>query len=189
MIKEIYRDIIGYEGLYQISNFGNVKSLERITSDGRRIKERFLNFTNTKDGYFRVILCKNKISKAFLVHRLVAQAFIPNTNNLPQINHKDENHINNNVNNLEWCTAKYNSNYGTKIDRGRSTMINTMSNKVNNVYQYDLDYNLIKIWSSCAECGRNGFTTCCVNDCCNNKYGKLKNVYRGYIWSYKPINI
>lgn len=72
-----------------------------------------------KFGYLRVHLVKNTKHKSCLVHRLVARAFIPNTNNLPQINHKDENKLNNYVDNLEWCTAKYNCNYGTKIERAR----------------------------------------------------------------------
>lgn len=108
-MKEIWKNIDNYE-YYQVSNLGRIKMLSYITSDGRKLKEKNRKtFINNK-GYLIV----NIKGKHFLVHRLVAQAFIPNPNNLPQINHKDENKLNNKVDNLEWCTAKYNSNYGTK---------------------------------------------------------------------------
>ena len=102
---EIWKDVVGYEGLYQVSNKGRVKSLH--------IQEKVL--CNLDSGYYNTInLFKDGKGKHYYVHRLVAQAFIPNPNNYPQINHKDENHYNNNVENLEWCTSKYNCNYGTR---------------------------------------------------------------------------
>lgn len=106
------KDIKGYEGLYKVDNFGNVYSLPRKTTKGGKLKQQI-----NKRNYCRVVLCKNNIAKAFSVHRLVAQAFIPNPQNFPQVNHKDENPRNNCVSNLEWCTAKYNCNYGTGIQR------------------------------------------------------------------------
>ena len=117
---EEWKSIPGYEGLYEVSSYGRVKSLERYKSNNggiQLIKEKILKPHNTKKGYLTVQF-HNKI---FKVHRLVAQAFIPNPDNLPMVNHKDEDKTNNNVDNLEWCTAKYNSNYGTSIER----MINT----------------------------------------------------------------
>ena len=115
-MQELWKDIIGYEGLYQVSNLGRVKSLERVTisKNGKRYtcQELCLRFGNIK-GYKFVVLRKNCKSRQVLVHRLVAQAFIPNLDNLPEVNHKDENPANNCVDNLEWCTHKYNSNYGT----------------------------------------------------------------------------
>ena len=102
VMKEIWKDIKGYEGLYQISNFGNIKSL--------RTNKLVKAFKNTK-GYCQVSLWNNNVKKMFVVHRLVAQEFIPNPNNLLQVNHKDEDKKNNNVDNLEWCSVKYNCNY------------------------------------------------------------------------------
>lgn len=104
-MTEVWKDIEGYEGLYQVSNLGRVKSLTMF--------KRFLKPYSDKDGYFQVILYKNHTRKLQRVHRLVAQAFIPNENKLPIINHKDENPQNNNVDNLEWCTNQYNLNYGS----------------------------------------------------------------------------
>ena len=106
---EIWKDIEGYEGLYQVSSWGRVKSTYR---GGRVLKGR-----KTKTGYLRINLCKNRNVKEYLVHRLVAQAFIPNPQNKPQVNHIDEDKENNHVNNLEWCTAKENVNHGTRILR------------------------------------------------------------------------
>lgn len=129
MINEVWKDIEGYEGLYQVSNLGRVKSLERIISDGRHRKERILKPYDDGNGYLRVELQ----SKPFKLHRLVAQAFIPNPDNLPFVNHKDENPKNNRVflnddgsvdeSNLEWCDNKYNINYGTTQERRISTKI------------------------------------------------------------------
>ena len=109
-MEEIWKDIQGYEGLYRVSNLGRVKSFHKA-------KEHILSPGKDKDGYFQVQLYKNGINKMRKVHRLVAQAFISNPNNLPQINHKDENKQNNNVDNLEWCTNEYNHNYGTAVKR------------------------------------------------------------------------
>ena len=101
-MKEIWKEIKDYEGLYQVSNLGRVKSSTKI------LKNRL-----SKRGYYIVTLYKNGKSTTKWVHRLVAEAFIPNPDNLPQVNHKDEDKLNNRVDNLEWCTAKYNCNYGT----------------------------------------------------------------------------
>ena len=121
MEKEIFKDIKGYEGLYQVSNYGRVKSLYRIqimpTGGKRIIEERILKTIKNKKGYIGVHLSKNNKDKTVYIHRLVAQAFIPNPNNYPQVNHKDEDKTNNHVDNLEWCTAKYNSNYGHRNDK------------------------------------------------------------------------
>ena len=108
-MKEEWRYIKEYEGLYQVSSLGRVKSLNYRNSN----KEKILKLNLNKSGYLHICLSKNGKVKAFNVHRLVAQAFIPNPNNYPIINHKDEDKSNNCVNNLEWCTYGYNSNYGT----------------------------------------------------------------------------
>ncbi len=98
----------GYEGLYQISNLGRVKSLSKRSNH----KKEIIKKTPLIQGYPHVVLYKKSKGTPILVHRLVAEAFIDNPDNLPEINHKDENKTNNYVNNLEWCTHKYNINYG-----------------------------------------------------------------------------
>lgn len=113
--NEIWKDINGWEGLYQISNYGRVKSLSKYLYNGYGYfwsKEKIMKLTNNQDGYLRIHLRNNGKRKVYSVHRLVAEAFIPNPNNLPEVNHKDEDTSNSKVDNLEWCTSKYNSNYG-----------------------------------------------------------------------------
>lgn len=105
---EIWKDIKGYEGLYQVSNFGRVKSL-KYSTEGKILKGR-----HTGKGYLSVALFRNSVRKSTCIHRLVAQAFIPNPENKPEVNHIDENKLNNNVSNLEWVTPKENSNHGTR---------------------------------------------------------------------------
>ena len=123
---EEWKSIPGYEGLYEVSNLGRVKSLEkyRYNNGGKQLlKERILRPIKTRTGYFILSLYKNKTYKYYLIHRLVALTFIPNPDNLPMVNHLDEDKTNNRVENLEWCTAKYNSNYGTSIERAINTKI------------------------------------------------------------------
>ena len=124
---EEWRDIKGYEGKYKISSYGKVKSLKHKD-------EKLLKPSYDKDGYKQVILCNNGKGKKWFIHRLVAIHFLPNPNNLPQVNHKDEDKANNVVENLEWCTCKYNINYGTaknkksEISRKTSIMYNYRRN-------------------------------------------------------------
>ena len=114
-MQEIWKDIVGYKGLYQISNKGRVKSLERYSYKGNRsiqkLKGRILKASIRKDNYLTVVLRKDGKSTSYLVHRLVAQAFIPNSYNYNVINHKDENKQNNDIRNLEWCSSLYNNTY------------------------------------------------------------------------------
>ena len=105
-----WKDIKGYEGLYQVSNLGEIRSKHK----GKWMK---LKCSPVNKRYRKVILCDNEKREVKLVHRLVAEAFIPNTNSLPYVNHKDENPSNNMAVNLEWCTQKYNMNYGTVKER------------------------------------------------------------------------
>ena len=118
---ENWKDIKGYEGFYQVSNLGRVRSLERdiYCSNGavHHLKEKILAPFLDKDGYQTVSLYLNGKDKTIFVHRLVAEAFIPNPENKSQINHKNEVKNNNVVENLEWCTASYNINYGTRTER------------------------------------------------------------------------
>lgn len=118
-MEEEWRDIKGYEGLYQVSNLGRVRSLDRkfIKSNGRMHsrKGKVLAPNTNPKGYFFVNISdiNHKITPT-RIHRLVAEAFIPNPNNLPQVNHIDEDKSNNSITNLEWCTNRYNTMYGTR---------------------------------------------------------------------------
>ena len=120
MNKEIWKDIKDYEGLYQVSNLGRVKSLARKSKHSRGYiayyKEKILAPASIK-GYLVVNLSKDGSNKRYYIHRLVASAFIPNPDNLPEVNHIDENKMNNSVENLEWCNHSYNSNHGTRAER------------------------------------------------------------------------
>ena len=170
-MDEIYKDIEGYEGLYQVSNLGNVKSLNYHNTKKEKILKPAI-----RNWYLKVDLCKNNKKKTYFVHRLVAQAFIENPNNYSFVNHKDECKTNNVVENLEWCTQKYNCNYGTGIERSAKS-------RSNQVYQYSKDGELISVWESISECKRNGYNQGHVASCCN---GERKS-HKGYIWSHKPI--
>lgn len=133
-MKEIWKPIKDYEKLYEVSNFGKIKSLKK--------KIILKQFKNT-NGYFQVELWKNKKNKKFLVHKLVAESFILNINNFPFINHIDENKENNCTNNLEWCTAKYNCNYGTRNLRLSSPVICIELNKIyNSIKEASKDLNI-----------------------------------------------
>ena len=114
---EEWKAIAGYEGLYEVSNLGRIKSLSRIDSRGYKRNEKILKLNKDSGGYLKVSLYKNGKPKQYNVHRLVAIAFIPNPDNLPEVNHKDENRINNYVDNLEWCNRKYNCNYSNHNEK------------------------------------------------------------------------
>lgn len=119
---EVYKDIEGYEGQYQVSNLGNVRSLDRECKGNKCVfikKGKILSPKTHKNGYLIVGLCKDSKMKMYYIHRLVAEAFIPNPNNLPIINHKDEDKTNNNLINLEWCDKSYNALYGSCPQRKR----------------------------------------------------------------------
>lgn len=185
MIKanfELWKDVKNYEGLYQVSTFGRVRSLDKymdvkIRNVDKVLKRgKILKPAYDKDGYLRVSLCKNGKRTNFRVHRLVAEAFISNPLNLPVINHKDEVKDNNYPYNLEWCTDKYNTNYGTAIKR-------RAEKQSKKVYQYDLKGNLINVWASTMDCDRNGYDAKTISACC---LGKLKT-HQNFIWSYKSI--
>ena len=124
-MEEIWKDVVGYEGLYQVSNLGRVRSVDKIIlrkdKKQQHFKSKIIKGNPNKFGYLLVCLRKNNTNKYFQVHRLVAIAFIPNPNNYPCVNHKDETKTNNNTENLEWCTYKYNANYGTSRLRAIET--------------------------------------------------------------------
>lgn len=169
-MTEVWKDIKGYEGLYQVSDLGRVRSLKFG-------KERLLVGRKNTYGYLQVKLCKDGKMKSCLVHRLVAQAFIPNPNGLQEVNHKDECKTNNVVTNLEWCEHKYNMNYGTGHERSAKA-------KSKAVYQYTLNGSLVKLYPSVNEAERiTGYNNGNIVNCCNGKY---KQAY-GYLWSYTPL--
>ncbi|MCT4402561.1 NUMOD4 domain-containing protein [Leuconostoc suionicum] len=121
---EIWKDIIGYEGLYQVSTLGRVKSVEKTRAYINRgkkrnfhRKERILKLANGRGDYKLITLSKNDNSKTFRVHRLVAQAFIPNPENKPQVNHIDEDKSNNSLNNLEWVSSYENMHWGSCLEK------------------------------------------------------------------------
>lgn len=167
---EIWKDIKGYEGLYQVSNLGNIRSLYK------RSKGNIMNLP-IKKGYYQIGLRKNGIRKYYQVHRLVAQAFIENKENLPQVNHIDENKLNNNVDNLEWCTVSYNNCYGTRIKRV------VEKNKTRQpVILYDINGNFIAEYFSIMDASRQTkINPSCIVGSCKNK----DRIPRKYIWRYK----
>lgn len=171
MTEEIWKDVKGFEKLYQVSNTGLVKSL--ITNNSRR--KRVLKQKKTSRGYLSVTLFDNNGKhKYILVHRLVAEAFISNPDNLPQVNHKDEDKTNNNVDNLEWCTASYNLSYND----GQRKRIKS---KMRNVEQYTLDGQFVAEYPSTIEAGRKtNIKYSYIGDCCR---GRQKSA-GGYVWKY-----
>lgn len=179
-MEEEWRDIKGYEGLYQISSKGQVKSLARPCKGfgDYYAKERIKKISRDGVGYCRVALSKNGKKKHILVHRLVAKAFIPNPDNLPEVNHKDENKENNYVDNLEWCTPKYNSNYGNRNEKLRE--INRRYFKA--VYQIDKNTGeIIKLW----ECIREASRKLSIRDHLISRVCKGRNeTAGGYKWMY-----
>ena len=176
--SEVWRDVAGYEGLYQVSNKGNVYSVERKVR-GRKWGGITLNPIYDKGGYTTVNLYKNSKSKAKKIHRLVAEAFIPNENNYLEINHKDENKTNNHVENLEWCTRGHNNNHGTRIER----VVQKQSKKVRAV---NVETGEVLTFSSTNEAGRKGYSQSGVASACRGDYNRGGgNLYRNHRWSYE----
>lgn len=181
-MKEIWKNVVGYEGLYKVSNLGNVLSIPRQGTHSK--KEYLLTKTKTKKGYLNVTLLKK--CKPFYtgVHRLVAQAFIPNPQDKPQVNHIDGNKENNCVNNLEWVTNEENMQHSWKtglrsINKSyKYGKNNALSIKVN---QYSLSGDFIKTWYCIKDIERElGFDNRNICACCRHK----KNIAYGYIWRY-----
>lgn len=180
-MQEIWKDIKGYEGLYQVSNLGNVMSLNYKNHGYAKLLTPKCN----NAGRLWVELFNNNKKRAFLIHRLVAFAFIENPNNYSQINHIDENPKNNNVENLEWCTQEYNIKYYLERHRGERKI-----KKYSQKYQKRTDFKIlqcslngepIRSWKNsrevCKECGWSDWS---ISECCR---GNRKTAY-GFIWQY-----
>lgn len=187
-MQEIWRDIKGFEGIYQISNIGNIRSLTRKvkTFNGfRTSKGQILKPQKTNTGYYSIDLRLNQKHNYFSVHRLVAETFIPNPNNLPIINHKDSNPLNNNVNNLEWCNQSYNVKYSYINGNAKPTSgcfkKGNIPHNLTKVSQYDKEGNFIKTYSSVRLAAKsiNRAPTSIFN--C---LGGRTKYSAGYIWRY-----
>ena len=172
LIKEIWKDIPEYEGLYQASNLGKIKSLDRFNYKGHHNLEKILKQKLNKNGYLSVSLCKNKKVKVCYIHKLIAITFLDNNNNYPCVNHKDGNKQNNIVDNLEWCSYTHNNNEAIRLKL----------RKTKPVIQYDKNFIKIKKWDSIANAARilkinpSDISTVCK--------GKRKTA-GGYIWKYE----
>lgn len=191
---EIWKDIPEYEGLYQVSNLGKVKSLYFG-------KEKILKPSKNKDGYLHVNLWKNGKPKSFTSHKIVALAFIPNIQNLPQINHKNEIKTDNRVENLEWVSPKENCNYGTIKERKSEKMKgvnNPMYGKKRTaktkkkigeslkkpILQFTKDMVFIREFDSAKSASEElNINSSNIAQCCKNRY----KTAGGYVWKYKEI--
>ena len=174
MTEEVWRDVKGYEGLYQVSNMGRVKSLGRKDRFGRVIKERILEPAATHNGYLRVGLHVDGKRKMLRVHRLVCEAFHENPDNKSEVNHVNENKTDNRACNLEWSTRTENCNHGSRNERVAKALSKPIG-------QFSLDGKLIKVWQSACEARRQtGFDQGYVGAVAR---GKFKQAY-GYIWKY-----
>ena len=179
---EIWKDVVGYEGYYQVSNMGNVRSVDRYVPHknfGQKFCKGGLMATHiTNSGYVSVNLCKNNRYKSYDIHRLVALAFIGFCGSKMEVNHKDENKQNNAVENLEWVTREQNEAYGTKRERHKEKI------KLP-ILQYDTYGNFIREWPSAtdAEMSISGKFTGAIS---HNINGKTKTAY-GYVWEFKEV--
>lgn len=184
-MDELWKDIPEYEGYYQVSNLGRVRSLDRnfdvINKFGFKQhigqKGRILSLQKCSSGYAKVILSKDGKHKNVMVHRLVAQVFLPNPDQLPEVNHKDECIENNCVDNLEWCTSKYNANYGTRNERCYP------KSQLKPVNQYQKDGTFIRKWNSLSEAHRElGIDMSQISAVCKHK--KEYVTAGGFKWEY-----
>ena len=180
---EEWKPVRNYEGKYMVSNTGEVKSLNYR----RTGKERILKGVDYGEGYLYVNLYKYGKGKQCMIHRLVAMAFIPNPDNLPEVNHKNEDKTDNRVENLEWCSRLYNNTYngrakkaGKKL-RGRKQSEEHIKKKSKPVFSVNKKSGLIMWWKSIMEAERcTGINKSSITQCCN---GKRKSA-RNHIWFY-----
>lgn len=179
VMLEIWKDIDGFEGTYQVSNYGRVRNIKFVGHARSKKQDRILTQSVHRDGYFMVHLSEGKKDYYPQVHRLVAKAFLENPHGLPHVNHKDENKKNNEVSNLEWCTALYNTQYGTGQKRAHE-------NKKKRIMQFDRGtMQLIKVHLSATDAAielfgdkkKKSFITACAR-------GESAAAY-GFVWKYE----
>ena len=174
---EVWRDIEGYEGLYQVSNLGRVHSLDRFvprkTGTVQKVHGRVLKPQKDKDGYLQVGLWKENKAKKAKVHRIVAKAFVPNLNDLPEINHINEVKDDNRVNNLEWCTRKENINHGTRTEQVAKT-------RGKSVIGVNLNTGKKFTFKSMREASKFGFHPSAIRKVCMGE----QEAHKGYSWKF-----
>lgn len=177
---EIWTDVVGFEGLYMVSNMGRVKSLSKLSNNKRYITdEKILSprVCGKQREYLAVALTSNGKTKQYKIHRLVAMAFIPNPEGYNEINHKDEDKGNNRVDNLEWCSRSYNVNYGNGKEKRKQSVIK-------GVVAYDTSLNIVKEFNSIIEASLFAkFDASNISRACR-KVGRISG---GFIWKYKNI--
>ena len=177
-MKEIWKDVIGYENIYQVSSYGRVKSLDMVSNSKNNSKQirKGRTLKPYEQRYMRVMLVKNKQRKVKNIHRLVAQAFIPNPENKPQVNHIDGVKTNNNVNNLEWVTAKENIKHSFKNN------LQNNKDKRKKVVMKTLEGKLIARFKSVSQASKEtGITRQGIGNCCNGE----RKTSKGYIWEFE----
>lgn len=185
---EEWRDVVGYEGLYMVSNTGRIKACEKVDQLGHIRKEKYLKpgKSGDKNSYqaLKVRLTKDGVGNFCMVHRLVAEAFIPNPDNLPEVNHKDENPFNNNVENLEWCTHAYNITYGTARARAgqkNSVKLKNRPDQSKWVIKLSLDNEILHFYPSTQEAARQtGLFRTAISACCRGK----ARTHGGFTWKF-----
>ena len=175
--NEVWKDVPNYEGLYQVSNLGRVKSLDRIfiRKDGAAIKKKSHLLNQSLRTYYQVQLRRDRKSIHFDVHRLVCLAFHSNPNNYGYVNHKDENKLNNRAENLEWCTQKYNLNYGKCKEIWRQSYIPKYGRKIDVYTKYGI---FVKSYNSVVEAEKDGYNRSSIFKCL---FGRL-NTHRGFVF-------
>lgn len=187
--NEVWKAVVGYEGKYEVSNMGRVKSLNFARRGFEQIMKPSLTSVN---GYLFVNLRKNRKTKRKLIHRMVYETFIgflpefiltKKGDERLEVNHKNEIKTDNRVCNLEIITCRQNNNYGTHNER-------SAANRRHKVYQYSQDGNLIKIWDSVKCCSKYGFYASSIYKACEHGFGTMnKNIYKGFVWSFSPLNV
>jgi hypothetical protein len=185
MEQEIWKDVKGWEGFYQVSNLGRVKSVDRFVKRGKKkmhVRELLLKNTLDSKGYYMVALCdkeRGDIKKA-RVHRLVAEAFIQNPQNKPLIDHLDRNRQNNNINNLRWCTMSENMLNPLTRNFRRDMYIGIERPCIYKPVVAIKDGVVVKQYESIKSAIKDGFTECCISNCCSGR----DKTHKGYSWMY-----
>lgn len=180
-MDEIWKDVVDYEGLYKVSSFGRVKRVESKVKtclknlNGVKIVKERIKTPIIINKYYSVHLCKEGKTQQCRIHRLVAKAFIPNPKNFPQINHKDENKLNNRVENLEWCSSKYNQNYGSRSYK----RIHSNTKEIAKINPNTME--VVELYFSLMEASRkNNISFKAISRCANGK----SKTSGGFIWKY-----